>query len=115
MWNFFASLSGIIGASVSAPIAGLASLAGSEWSLRYAFLLFVIATVCAIRLPAAVDSSEGEGVLRMRGESGGMKASGGRAPVRVRTANGGGGDHIPARNGPGDTPKLATQPSDPSL
>ena len=41
----------------------LASLAGSEWSLRYAFVLFVIATICAIRLPAAVDSSEGEGEL----------------------------------------------------
>jgi hypothetical protein len=62
------SLSGIVGATVSAPIAGLASLAGSEWSLRYAFLLFVIATICAIRLPAAVDSSEGEGEMTWRKE-----------------------------------------------
>jgi MFS family permease len=60
------SLSGIVGATVSAPIAGLASLAGSEWSLRYAFVLFVIATVCAIRLPAKVDSSEGEGEMTLR-------------------------------------------------
>ena len=41
--------------------------AGSEWSLRYAFVLFVIATVCAIRLPAEVDSSEGEGQMVLRG------------------------------------------------
>jgi MFS family permease len=60
------SLSGIVGASVSAPLAGLASLFGSEWSLRYAFLLFVIATICAIRLPAKVDSSEGEGEMSWR-------------------------------------------------
>jgi MFS family permease len=62
------SLSGIVGATISAPIAGLASLAGPEWSLRYAFVLFVIATICAIRLPAAVDSSEGEGELAWRGQ-----------------------------------------------
>jgi hypothetical protein len=54
------SLSGIIGASVSAPLAGLASLIGPQWSLRYACLLFVAATVCAILLPREVDSSEGE-------------------------------------------------------
>ena len=52
------SLSGIVGATVSAPIAGLASIFGTEWSLRYAFVLFVIATICAIRLPAAVDSED---------------------------------------------------------
>ncbi len=63
------SLAGIVGASVSAPLAGLASLAGSEWSLRYAFLLFVVATVCAIRLPEKVDSSVGEGELVLMGES----------------------------------------------
>ncbi|WP_220451199.1 MFS transporter [Nocardioides dongkuii] len=60
------SVSGMVGAAVSAPLAGLASLAGPEWSLRYAFLLFVVATVCAIRLPQAVDSSAGEGTLVLR-------------------------------------------------
>ena len=55
------SLSGIVGATVSAPIAALASLAGSEWSLRYAFLLFVIATVLAIRLPAGGRLQRGRG------------------------------------------------------
>ena len=33
---------------------------GSEWSLRYAFGVFVVATVLAILLPARVDSSAGE-------------------------------------------------------
>jgi hypothetical protein len=35
-------------------------LVGSAWSLRYACLLFVVATVLAILLPSRVDSSEGE-------------------------------------------------------
>jgi len=74
------SLSGIVGASVSAPIAGLASLIGPEWSLRYATVLFVIATVCAIRLPASVDSSEGEGELSWRGKEGSTSRRG-----RLRT------------------------------
>ena len=72
------SLSGIVGASVSAPIAGLASLAGTEWALRYATVLFVIATVCAIRLPAEVDSSQGEGELSYRGKEGSTSRRGRR-------------------------------------
>jgi len=62
------SMSGIVGVSVSAPLAGLASLVGPEWVLRYAFLLFVGATIAAIRLPSRVDSSEGEGDLLLREE-----------------------------------------------
>lgn len=73
------SLAGIVGATVSAPIAGLASLVGSEWSLRYAFLLFVVATVCAIRLPDKVDSSAGEEDLVLLGDTAG------RAGRRPRT------------------------------
>src|SRR3954470_18278661 len=57
------SMSGIVAVAISAPIAGLASLAGPEWVLRYAFLLFLVATVTAIRLPSRVDSSAGEGDL----------------------------------------------------
>jgi MFS family permease len=60
------SMSGIVGAGVSAPIAGLASTAGPQWVLRYAFVLFVLATVAAIRLPARVDSSSGEEPLALR-------------------------------------------------
>ncbi|ANH36940.1 Major Facilitator Superfamily protein [Nocardioides dokdonensis FR1436] len=57
------SLAGILGATISAPLAALASLVGPEWSLRYAFVLFVVATVFAIRLPERVDSSVGEEML----------------------------------------------------
>ncbi|MBI2246155.1 MAG: MFS transporter [Nocardioides sp.] len=63
------SMSGIVGVAISAPIAGLASLAGPEWVLRYAFVLFVVATVAAIRLPARVDSNQGEEELVLRGSS----------------------------------------------
>ncbi|WP_344045835.1 MFS transporter, partial [Nocardioides panacihumi] len=62
------SMAGIVGVAVSAPLAGLASLAGPEWVLRYAFLLFVAATITAIRLPPEVDSSAGEGRLSFRDE-----------------------------------------------
>lgn len=50
------SLAGVVGASVSAPLAGAASYFGSDWALRYAFLVFVIGTIAAIVLPAVVDS-----------------------------------------------------------
>lgn len=64
------SLAGVVGATVSAPIAALASLAGPEWSLRYAFLLFVLATIWAIRLPPQVDSDLGEDqAVLLQGES----------------------------------------------
>jgi MFS family permease len=59
------SLTGTAGAVISAPIAvGLAQL-GSQWTLRYAAALFVVATVLAILLPAAVDSSTGEEQVAM--------------------------------------------------
>ena len=59
------SLTGTAGAVVSAPLAvGLAQL-GSQWTLRYAFALFVVATVLAMLLPPAVDSSEGEEQVAM--------------------------------------------------
>ena len=75
------SLSGIIAVAISAPIAALASLVGSEWSLRYAFVLFVVATVCAIRLPPAIDASEGELRMVMHGPSGETER---RGTVRTR-------------------------------
>src|SRR3954471_20058135 len=61
------SLAGIAGAAVSAPLAVLASLAGSEWSLRYAFIVFVGATILAVLLPARVDSAAGEDRARLSG------------------------------------------------
>ena len=44
----------------------LASTFGPQWSLRYAFLVFVGATILAILLPAQVDSSAGEDRSRAR-------------------------------------------------
>jgi len=54
------SLAGIVGAAVSAPLAAVAATFGAEWSLRYGFVLFVVATVLAILLPARVDGAHGE-------------------------------------------------------
>jgi MFS family permease len=54
------SMAGVVGVAVSAPIAAGLSVIGAEWSLRYAALVFALATVLAIRLPARVDSSQGE-------------------------------------------------------
>ena len=54
------SLAGMAGAGVSAPIAVLASMAGPDWSLRYAFLVFVGGTIMAILLPGKVDDARGE-------------------------------------------------------
>ena len=42
----------VLGAAVAAPVGRL----GAPWSLRLAFVVYVAATVMAIRLPAAVDS-----------------------------------------------------------
>ena len=49
------SLAGIVGAAVSAPLAVGASLIGPEWSLRYAFAVFVGGTILAILLPSRAD------------------------------------------------------------
>ena len=61
------SLSAVAGAAISAPLAVGASSFGPQWSLRYAFLVFVGATVLAILLPARVDSSAGEDGSGRRG------------------------------------------------
>jgi MFS family permease len=54
------SLAGVAGAAISAPLAAGAATFGAQWSLRYAFLVFVAGTILAILLPARVDSSAGE-------------------------------------------------------
>jgi MFS family permease len=61
------SLAGIAAAALSAPLAGGAVRIGPEWSLRYAFLLYLGATLLAVLLPARVDSSEGEEDLTATG------------------------------------------------
>ncbi|MDN5892450.1 MAG: MFS transporter [Nocardioides sp.] len=54
------SLAGVVGAGVAAPFAGLAATFGAEWSLRFAFLVFIVGTILAVLLPRQVDSSVGE-------------------------------------------------------
>jgi MFS family permease len=54
------ALAGVVGGALSAPLAGLAAFFGPEWVLRYGFVVFVVGTVLAIRLPQRVDSSAGE-------------------------------------------------------
>jgi MFS family permease len=87
------SLAGIVGATVSAPLAVLASRFGAEWSLRYAFALFVIATILAILLPAKVDASQGEVALALgpgptgtQGQPGGGKRARALVPSAVAFA-----------------------------
>ena len=65
--NARVSLAGVVGAGISAPLAILASTFGPEWSLRYGFVVFVLATIWAIRLPERVDASQGEGELVLTG------------------------------------------------
>ena len=76
--NARVSLAGVVGAGISAPLAILASTFGPEWSLRYGFVVFVLATIWAIRLPEKVDSSQGEGELVLTGST--TPASTGRLP-----------------------------------
>jgi len=58
--NSRVSMAGVVGAVVGGALGGLAMLAGPAWALRVAFVVFVFATVQAIRLPARVDSAVGE-------------------------------------------------------
>jgi MFS family permease len=62
------SLAGVAGAGVSAPIAGLASTFGAQWSLRYAFVVFAGATILAVLLPARADATTGEQQVSNRRE-----------------------------------------------
>ena len=62
------SLAGVVGAAISAPLAGLASTFGSQWSLRYAFVVFAGATILSILLPARADATEGEAPTGLPGQ-----------------------------------------------
>lgn len=82
--NARTSLAGVIGAGISAPLAVLASFAGPQWSLRYAFLVFIVATILAIRLPERVDSSQGEGTMVLTGDEDDVKPTpSGRFRMRI--------------------------------
>ncbi len=54
------SLAGVVGAAISAPLAGLAATFGGPWVLRYAFAVFAAATVLSVLLPAEADATTGE-------------------------------------------------------
>ncbi len=62
------SLAGIIGASIAAPLAGLASTFGSQWALRFAFVVFAGATILSILLPAKADAHGGELPVSLSGD-----------------------------------------------
>jgi hypothetical protein len=62
------SLAGVVGAGISAPLAALASSFGSQWSLRYAFVVFAGATILSILLPARADATAGELPVSMSGK-----------------------------------------------
>ncbi|WP_248583221.1 MFS transporter [Nocardioides sp. InS609-2] len=87
--NARVSLAGVVGAAISAPLAAGASYFGPEWSLRYAFAVFVVATILAIRLPERVDSSQGEGTLVLMPSPADAQAT---APTSTRRQR----VHIPA-------------------
>ncbi len=61
------SLAGVVGAAISAPLAALAATFGSEWALRYAFVVFAGATVLSILLPARADATGDELPVSLRG------------------------------------------------
>ena len=79
------SLAGLAGAAISAPLAGLTSWIGPDWSLRYATLVFIAGTVPAILLPPRVDSAQGEEHVDLRDvtDSGSRSRRAGITPVVV--------------------------------
>jgi len=54
------TIAGLLGMMAGGGIAGALSRIGPDWSLRAAFVLYIVATVLAIRLPSRVDSDRGE-------------------------------------------------------
>jgi len=54
------ALAGVAGMAVGGGLAGAVARIGPEWSLRLAFVIYVVGTVLAIRLPSRVDSAAGE-------------------------------------------------------
>ena len=58
--NSRVSMAGVVGALIGGILGGVGMLAGPAWALRLGFVVFVVGTVQAIRLPSQVDSSAGE-------------------------------------------------------
>lgn len=63
-------LGGIAAVTVATPIGlGLMQLAGPQWSLRLAFVVFALGTATALALPVSVDSAEGEVGARLSSDA----------------------------------------------
>ena len=81
------ALAGVVGMAVGGVVAGALARIGPEWSLRFAFAVYVVATVMAIRLPARVDSSAGENkpedTVPVRAPGQGRLSAGQRLRARV--------------------------------
>jgi hypothetical protein len=54
------ALAGVAGLALGGGLAAAVSRIGPQWSLRLAFVLYVVGTILAIRLPQRVDSNVGE-------------------------------------------------------
>ncbi|QDP98094.1 MFS transporter [Microlunatus elymi] len=54
------AIANIVGLGVGGGLAALIARIGPDWTLRFAFLIFIAATVLSILLPARVDSARGE-------------------------------------------------------
>ena len=62
------TIAGLVGMVLGGGLAGAVSRIGPDWSLRLAFVIYVVATVLAIRLPGRVDSPLGETELDGTGQ-----------------------------------------------
>ena len=59
-------VTGLVGMGIAGALAAGVSRFGAEWSLRLAFVIYVVATVLAIRLPAQVDTPVTDETPRIR-------------------------------------------------
>ncbi len=86
-------LAAVAGLVVAAPIGVAISWFGPEWVLRLGFVVFVLGTVMSIRLPARVDSNEGEEEAAVlpaaAGLRGGRRLQFGTTVVRALRGNAG--------------------------
>lgn len=58
--NSKVSVAGVVGGTIGGILAAALMWFGSSWALRAGFVVFVIGTIQAIRLPTRIDSSVGE-------------------------------------------------------
>lgn len=54
------AIANVVGLGAGGALAGAIARIGPDWSLRFAFVIFIVGTVLSIKLPAAVDSTRGE-------------------------------------------------------